>query len=96
MILFVLFFYDICKVINLSFAYIRDEVLVHSNSENRYLRYLSVFNSKNMCALNPKRGAVWLSSVNSKRAQVRRESSNAMLMNFGVFLKYKNVNPLRQ
>lgn len=50
-----------------------------------------------MCAhSNPKRGAVWLGSFNSKRAQFRQESSNAMLMNFDVFLKYKNANILRQ
>lgn len=46
-----------------------------------------------MCAhSNPERGAVWLSSAKNNRAQFRQESSNAMLMNFDVFLKYRNAN----
>lgn len=45
---------------------------------------------------NPERGPVWLDSVNNRKAQFRQETSSAMLMNFDIFLKYKNASSLRQ
>lgn len=49
---FFFFLYDIHKFINLSLAYRKDEVLLHSNSENRYLRYLFyLYTTAKICVL---------------------------------------------